>query len=523
MRVGVIDLGANSAHLAILQVWEDLTHSQLHQERTQIRLGAPVFEQGAIDPQTISKTISTLHRFQHSCRNYEVDVVRVVATSALREAENSAEVIERIKSDTGLDVVVISGKEEARLTSLAATESLGMTKGKVLVMDVGGGTTEVAWVEEGVPKQLWSFHLGPVRALLHVNLADPPGMEGLDALRAVARKSLAPVARAKLGPPDCTLATSGTALCLGELCGVQHRASTGLETHVVFRTTLRNFLERLAEMPLEKRRDWLGIHAERADTLLIGGMIFLVAMEDLGLDTFITGGKALRAGIVIDLLHREVRSSARDRSARLQQLSKQGGELAEVRDVRIHTILSLARRYGYDAVHSAKVLEFANHLFDGLSSLSYWLGEEDRFYLQAAALLHDIGYYINTTRHHHHSQYLVMHSDIEGFHQMEIRIIANLVRYHSREMPGPSNPDYGSLSDEMKQKVDLLAGILRIADALDFSHQGLIDKLSVRVDPERILIGLEARGPIDLEIQEAIAKGNLLAKALNRKVEIRGG
>jgi exopolyphosphatase/guanosine-5'-triphosphate,3'-diphosphate pyrophosphatase len=520
MRLGVIDLGANSVHLAVIQVWEDLTYTFLHQDRTQVRLGAPVFDHGAIDPQTESKTVATLRKFLASCRNHEVDVLLAVATSALREAANSTEVIERIKNEVGIEVEVISGREEARLTALAAASSLGLVQGKVLVMDVGGGSTELAWLEDNVPQHLWSFHLGTVRILEQVQLEDPPGAAGLEELRSISRKSLAPVFRAKLGLPDETIATSGTAVCLGELCGTADRAVTALETRIVLRASLKNLLERLAEMPLEKRREWLGRFADRADTLISGGMILLTAMEDLGLDKMVTGGKALRTGIVLDYLEREIYSTAKDRSHRLAQMARQGSLQGDAHDIRAQNILKLARRYEYEPEHCNKVLELVTLLFEGFKAVYYWLGEEDCFYLESAALLHDIGYYINTTKHHHHSQYLVLNSDIEGFHQMEIRTIANLVRYHSREMPGSDNPDYATLPEGMKKKVDVLAGILRVADALDVTHQGLVQDVKVEVGKEKIRLVVAASGPIDLEIQEVRAKGKLLSKALGLELEV---
>lgn len=518
LKLGVIDLGSNSIHLAIVQVWEDFSYTFLHTDRTQIRLGSPVFDAGFVDPQTESKTLATLKKFKKSCQTHQVDVILTVATSALREASNSADIIRRIKEHVGLEVVVISGREEARLTALAATDSLGLTTGKVLVMDVGGGSTEVAWLEDSVPVHLWSFHLGPVRILEQVEIQDPPGIEGLEALRAVTRKSLGPVLRAKLGRPDWTLGTSGTALCLGDMCGTKERARTSLEVSIIFRASLKNLLERLAEMPQPKRAEWLGEHAERADTIIPGGMILLTAMEELDLDTLVTGGKALRVGIVLDFLQRRFHSTAKDRAARLVHLSKQGASFEGPRDIRSENILKLARRYGYDLHHCNQVLDLANQIFDGIKNL-YWMGEEDRFYLQSAALLHDIGYHINNVRHHLHSQYLVTNSEIEGFHEMELKTIGNLVRYHSKEWPALGHPDYGSMPEGLREKVDVLAGILRIADALDFTHQGHIQGLSVEPTPGALHIRIEARGAIDLELEEARIKGDLLAHALKRKLE----
>ncbi|NUN97759.1 MAG: HD domain-containing protein, partial [Candidatus Omnitrophica bacterium] len=388
----------------------------------------------------------------------------------------------------------------------------------------GGGPTELAWLEDDAPVHLWSLQHAPVRLLGQVSLTDPPGDSGLEELRVLTRKAIGPVLRAKLGVPDWTLATSGTAVCLGELCGTRDRAATALEIRVVFRAALKNLLERLAEMDLARRREWLGAFAERADTILSGGAIFLTVLEELGIERMITGCKALRTGIVLDYIEHSIRSTPRDHSQRLVQLSRNPALSETIPDIRAHNIVKLARRYGYDQDHCNRVMELADLLFEGLESL-YLLGEEDRFYLQAAALLHDIGYYINSTRHHHHSQYLILHSEMEGFHQMEIRAIACLARYHSRELPGAQDSEYMALPEGMRRKVDLMAGILRIADALDFTHQGLVSDVEVETDPERVRLRLSARGSIHLEVQEANLKGNLLAKALGRRleIEVQGG
>ncbi len=519
LKIAVIDLGSNSAHLVIVQIWEDLSYTFLHEERTQVRLGAPVFEHGSIDPQTQARAFAALKKFQVSCANHDVHTVLTVATSALREATNSNEFIERIKNETGLEVNVISGREEARLTALAAIESLGLTKGNVFLIDVGGGSTELAWMVDSIPKILLSLQLGPVRILQKVTLGDPPGEEGLEELRKVIRKGLAPFFREKIEHPEWTVATSGTALCLGELCGTSQRAQTSLEVRVVYKASLRNLLLRLAEMTLEKRREWLGIFGERADSILPGGMIFLTAMEELNLDTMVTGAKALRAGIILDFVARELRSSASDRSNNLIQLATGEHPLEEAQDVRSLNVLKLARRYGYEPKHCQQVLTLSRLLFEELRQ-HHWLGEEDRFYLESAGLLHDIGYHISTTRHHLHSHYLVINSEMEGFHQMEIRLIANLVRYHSHELPGPEDQDYWSLPEGLRRKIDILAGILRVANGLDFTHQSLVEGIEVTLDSQKITLRVKTRSSLDLEIQETLAKGNLLEKALTRRLEI---
>lgn len=519
LKIAVIDLGSNSAHLVIVQIWEDLSYTFLYEERTQVRLGSPVFEEGFIDLQTQSRALATLRKFQVSCANHGVNTILTVATSALREATNSNAVIERIKNETGLEVNVISGREEARLTALAAIESLGLKKGKVFLIDVGGGSTELAWLEDSVPKNLLSLQVGPVRILRKVSLEDPPGEAGLEELRKVIRKGLAPFLRDKIERPDWTVATSGTALCLGELCGTSQRAMTSLEVKVVYKASLRNLLVRMAEMPLEKRREWLGVFGERADSILPGGMVFLTAMEELNLDTMVTGAKALRAGIILDYLERELHYSPSDRSNNLIRLATGDNPIEEARDVRSTNVLKLARRFGYERQHCQKVLNLARQLFEELRP-QHWLGEEDRFYLESAALLHDIGYHIGAPRHHHHSYYLVINSEMEGFHQMEIKLIAHLVKYHSNELPGPEDADYSSLPEGMRRKINILAGILRVANALDYSHQGLVEEIKVTTDGTRIRLRVKTHGPLDLEIQETLAKGNLLAMTLSQDLEI---
>lgn len=517
-KVAVIDLGSNSAHLMVVQIWEDFTHTTIHEERAQIRLGLPVFGQGAIDAATQLRGLSAVRKFLVSCQNHEVETILTVATSALREAENSREVIERIKNEIGLEVNIISGREEARLTALAAIHSLGLLKGTALVIDVGGGSSEFAFVEDGAPKNLLSLQLGPVRILQQITLDDPPGLEGLDHLHKVVRKGLVPVLRGKNPKPDWTVGTSGTALVLGELCGTRDRAATSLETRVILRASLRNLLERLAEMTLEKRREWLGPFAERADTLIPGGMIFLCAMEELGLETLVTGAKALRPGIILDFLEREFHADALRRSSCLFHATANEGLFEETLDVRSQNILQLARRYGYEVKHCNKTLDLAEQIFEELRP-RHWLGDEDRFYVESAALLHDIGYHINTTRHHHHSEYLVLNSDMEGFHQMEIRLLALLVRFHSHELPGPHHSEYAALPDRMRRRIDILAGILRVADALDFTHQSLVKTVKVQAGPNKLVFHVQALEPIDLEIQEALAKGNLLSQAMGMPIE----
>ncbi|MCA9410320.1 MAG: Ppx/GppA family phosphatase [Candidatus Omnitrophica bacterium] len=520
MRLGVIDIGANSVHLLVVQIWEDFTYTTVYDERAQVRMGRSVFESGEIDPPTQSRALAALRKFSISCRKENVDVTLLVATSAVREASNSAEFIDRVFEETGFKVDVIPGREEARLTAIAATHSLGMLSGRVLVMDVGGGTSEFAWMEDDEPKELLSLHLGPVRLLDAIPSDGPPGSAGIDEIRRICRKGLGPVFRVKEMVPDLVLATSGTALCLGELCGTKRRSPTGLETSVVVRPSLSNLLHRLAEMDLEKRREWLKEHRDRADTLLPGGMIFLTAMEELGLDKLIVGGKALRDGIILNYMEHVFHTSPRDRSERLIKSAITGTVPSERNAVREQSILKMARIYNYDRDHSHTVLHLATRLFEQLRPYQ-WMGDEDLFYLQSAALLHDIGYYISAHNHHHHSQYLVLHSDLEGFHLMERRIIANIVRYHSRENPSDQHAEFGTLSEDIRNKVRLLSGILRVADALDFTHSGYVEDVEIESEGDRMILHLRTKGEIDLEIQELRAKGGLFSEVYDRELDIR--
>ena len=252
-----------------------------------------------------------------------------------------------------------------------------------------------------------------------------------------------------------------------------------------------------------------GMETARVEMILMGGAILSYLLKELTIKTCMVASHALKEGI----LHRYLRNR-RERMARFLG--------AADRNLRAKSVKQLAEKYRYEAPHCIKVSEIAEELFQQLTPL-HGYGSEELEMLRYAAVLHDIGKYINPSGYHKHGQYLIMNSRPSGFSTNELVLLANLVRYHRKSLPKQDHFHFNILVLENQQRVQILGGILRIADNLDKGHRNLIKTFEVHADPAEIHITLYADEDLAIEIMHAMNHRHLLEQALSRQVHIRQG
>jgi exopolyphosphatase/guanosine-5'-triphosphate,3'-diphosphate pyrophosphatase len=486
-RLAAIDVGTNAVRLEIARPLPDGSLETLHQERDPVRPGEGVFETGAMRQPVVDRLVGVLRRYAALCRR-DGAAVRAVATSALREARNQSEVIRRVRRETGLELEVVSGSEEARLVCLGVLR--GRAAGhRSLVLDIGGGSTEVATARGEEPDAMWSVGVGAVRLTEIFDASSRMRKARLAAMRAFADEAFREALPARFPHPRTAFGSSGT---IGAVVG--YAGGEG-GRRVAYREVRRAAAD-LARMTLAERR--LHFDPRRAEIVAAGAVILEVAMRRLGLQAVAAVDTGLRNGVLVDLLRRA--------AAREDHTSAEAA-------------LALGRRFGFDEEHAVQVGALAVTLFEDLAAL-HGLPASARRVLEAAAVLHDVGIAISFHRHHKHTAYLLANADLPGLGERE-RMLASLVaRFHRRSLPDRGREDLAHLSGAELGALRKLAAILRIANALDASHQRSVRSLEARARDGKVVLRVRVRAPIDLELWDLQREAALFRQVFRRRVEV---
>jgi exopolyphosphatase/guanosine-5'-triphosphate,3'-diphosphate pyrophosphatase len=467
-----------NAQLALLasedEPWRDLATL-----RAPVRLGAEVFLSGRLAPASIGQACDALREFKAEMDRAKVDAYRAIATSAVREAKNGATLVERARREAGIELETIEGIEEARLIQLAVTRRIPIGDKRALLVDVGGGSTELTLLDKGDTAFSMSLPLGTVRMLEGYLKGAKTVDRARERLLEEAIDRALGEALPQLGSVEVLIGTGGNVDTLFELCPAK---GGGRAIDV---PSARSLFKKMCAMSNGERRDSYQLRPDRADTIVPATAIFLRLAKKLDQTSILAPGVGLAGGILEELVDK------------FFHVWDAHGEAERV----IDACARLGRRYHFDEAHARQVCKFATQLFDDLQAV-HAFGIRDRLLLRAAAVLHDIGDYIHYSGHHKHSYYLIQHADIMGVTPDERAIVANIARYHRKGPPDPSHPNFRDLSKEARGKVRGLAAILRIADALDREHKQKIDSVRAAIDRGAGRVTLFLRGGEDRELEE---------------------
>lgn len=485
--LGAIDVGTNAVRLELARPLSDGSLETLHQERDPVRPGEGVFATGSIPRPVANRLLSTLRRYAALCRR-DATRVRAVATSAVREARNGADIVRRAREEAGLELEVVSGQEEARLVCLGVLH--GKAPGtRSLVIDIGGGSTEVATALGEEPTTLHSVALGAVRVTETFGIAAKTTRARLALVRSYAAEAFREGLPQRFPHPSVALGSSGTINAVVGFAASKGRSAT--------RKEIGRAVEALAAMGVEERRRHF--EPRRAEVIVAGAVILEAAMKHLGLGAVTSVDTGLRNGILVDLMRRGAKQPD-DRSA-------------------AQSALAVGRRFGFDERHAVQVGALAVTLFEDLATL-HGLPASARRLLEAAALLHDVGVAIAFHKHHKHTYYLVANSDMAGFSDRERELVATVARYHRRSLPDRARADLSHLSSAELTTVRKLSALLRLANALDASHQQPVRALSVESRGRAVALRLRLRAPADLELWDAAREAQLFREVFRRRVEL---
>lgn len=505
MRIAAVDMGSNSLHLLVVDARSDGTFQPLAQEKEMLRLGDVVSRTGRITPPALEGLLATVGRFAALAHANGAEEIVARATAALRDAENGAEVVDRIHAETGVRVEVISGREEARLIFGAIRASVVIDPVPAVCLDLGGGSLEIMIGDGDGLVWATSVRLGVARLTAELVSADPPSGSDRRRLRQFIGSVLSPIAQATAGfEPRMLIGTSGTLCDLATMAAAASGASlpTSINHLSVSREQLEVVHEEIMRRPVAGRRRMEGLDARRADLVPAGSMVLMTAMDLFGMDSLTVSDWALREGIVLDAIgQHEVAEWTGDQTA-----------------IRESSVLNLCRRCSWDERHGRQVARLSLSLFDQLSVV-HGLGPADRELLGYAALLHDIGEHVAVEGHHKHTAYLIEHGHLRGFDPGEVAMLVCLGRFHRRGAPKQSFAPFGDLDAARRDRVTRLVALLRLADGLDRSHLGTVRRVHAHVgEGGTVTLGIEADGDADLMLWGVRRKRDLFERVFDRRV-----
>lgn len=486
--LAAIDVGTNAVRLEIARPLPDGTLETLHQERDPVRPGEGVFSGGTITKPVANRLISTLRRYAALCHRHRAKV-RAVATSAVREARNREEIVRRARDEAGLNLEVVSGREEARLICLGVLEGRPPSA-RSLLIDIGGGSTEIATGQGDKPTSLYSVALGAVRLTEIFASSGRVSDERLEVMRSYVAEALREALPRRLPGPRVALGSSGT---------INAIVADGTDSKRLTRRRLERVVGELAGLSLGERRK--RFEPKRAEIIVAGAVILEGCMRHLGLEGISAVSTGLRNGVLRDLVRRSPAAAA------------------EAAEGRTQAVLALGRRFGFDERHALQVARLALSLFDQLASL-HGLPASARGLLEAAALLHDVGHAVSPQRHHKHTFYLVANADVAGFSDQDRQIVALVARYHRRTPPEAGRPDLKELAPGQLRLVRRLVALLRVADALDRSHSQAVLSVRASVPDGRVRVVARARSPLDLELWDVAREAAFFRQALGKRLDV---
>lgn len=470
-----------------------------------LQLGREAFTDGHLSEETIRAACEALRDFKKVMDTYGVVRYRAVATSAVRESSNSEMFLDRLLMNTGLDVEVIDGPEENRLTLTAVMDSLrgesDLGKAKSILVEVGGGSTDVACLSGGELQQSGTFPIGSIRLRAEVSTSSGKHEQQIRFLKRQIASFVSNMKR------EIEIRDAVHYIALGGdirfAARVLNGPSQSARLFSVSRDAFSDFVDAVSRLTVDGLVQKYSIPYPDAETLVPALLTYLHLLKETQAQDLIISDASIRAGILQDLAPAE-------QGKRLKKLS-----------IRILSAArSLGRKYHYDESHAERVRELSVRLFDELRT-EQRMTETHLLYLEVAALLHDIGLFVSARSHHKHSQYLITASELFGLRKREMELIANIARYHRRALPQRSHPSYISLDRDERMIVSKLSAILRVANALDRDHLQKVMELTIAREGDQIVLSGQNVSDLAMGRLALASRSDFFTEMFGKKVVLR--
>jgi exopolyphosphatase/guanosine-5'-triphosphate,3'-diphosphate pyrophosphatase len=496
-------MGSNAIRFLVAEA-TGTTVGILENHRMPARLGRDVFHTGQIPDTTLADTVDAFRRFRATCDRLSVQHIRAIATSAMRDARNRDLLIDRVRDACGIEIEVISGTQEAYLLKLAVERSVDLRQGRSLLVDVGGGSVEVVLVENGQVTNADSYRLGALRMLEALRDSETSNESFVDLLhkhmKSLERRI---VDRFETRQFDRYVAVGGNIDSLTDLVHARlgPKRQDGVESCTI--ASLDEEVAGLAKMTVAERMERHALKPDRADTIVPAGVVYVRLGQLAGVESVLVPRVGIKEGLLQEVFQGHFESFAAENHV----------------DVVLSSCRAMGRRFHYEADHAETVLTLARQLFDQTMAL-HGLGDRARVLLEAGALLHDVGVAVSNDGHHKHSQYLIASSELVGLTDEERQLVALLARYHRKAPPTRDHGEFMALRRRDRMLLERLAAILRLADALDRQHAGVVTGVTADVRDAhldlRVTVGDDARTRLTLEARAVEEKGALFAQLFGR-------
>ncbi len=509
MKIAAIDIGTNSIHMVIAKVTDKNNFQIIDREKEMVKLGEGVFATNRLSERAFKEGLETIKRYVQLADQRGADEIITAATSATREAHNGGDFLNELVRHTGISPEVISGGKEARLIFKAVRNEIALQGDNAMVIDIGGGSTEITVGNQDEILMGKSMKLGVLRLL---DMFDGDGMVGEEALgvleahiRFVAQNIMA---EAKEIGFSRVIGTSGTIRTLGEAA---HMAAGGkpmksVNAEIVKLSDLEDLTKQLLKLKIDKRAAVNGVGEKRADAIHLGGALLVQLLQMAGVEEITLCDASLREGLILDYLENHG-----------QQISN----FPESEDLRHKSAFQLANQFNVDWHQKRHVSSLCLQLFDQTEDI-HKLGAFERDILEFAALLHSVGQYIRYERYHKHSRYIIGHAGLRGFNDEEILLISHVARYHRKAAPKKKHKKFKRLNKGQRKSVKLLSGMLRAAVSLDRTKNKLVKEITCKHTKKKLTIQITGRAEnMKLELWATRRHLDPLAKALKCAVELK--
>ncbi len=503
--MAVLDMGASALRLVVAEKPPGEPLRVLEEASRAVALGKDAFGGGRLGAPAIEAALKALEGFRRIMDSYGVVRYRAVATSAVREAVNRDTFLDRVRMRTGIDVEVIDGSEENRLTYMAVREALHggetLAVGDSLLVEVGGGSADISFLRKGEPIYSGTYALGAIR--MRQNLASWHGSheQRVRLFRRHVQNIVGDIRREMpLREARRCIALGGDARFIADETEVE---ASGAEVRTIDRERFLGFCEETVALDEEQLVERHRLPLVRVETLAPALLVYRELLHETQATEVIVPRATLRDGLLLDMVRTEEGHGIEDFSRQV-----------------LASAAALGEKYRYDASHAANVAQLSTVLFDQLQA-EHGLGGRHRLLLEVAALLHDIGAFVSLRGHHKHAQYVLSAAEIFGLSREDMGVIANVARYHRRAAPNKSHQPYMALDSEARIVVSKLAAILRVANALDADHLQKIRDVRLLSEGDHWVLEVEGAGDMTIERLAALARADLLTEVFGRKVTFR--
>ncbi|MEP7134105.1 MAG: Ppx/GppA phosphatase family protein [Chloroflexota bacterium] len=499
-KIAAIDVGSNAMRMVVGEVDEAWRVNTLENIRLPVRLGQDVFSKGYLEQEIIQQTEEAFLRFKHVAENYGVQRLRAVATSAAREASNGDLLISRVLQASGIELEVISGEEEARLIHLAVVHALNLKNKRTLLIDIGGGSVEVTISNGQNIISTESYTMGTVRLLERLGTQNDSKHVFGKLVREYAEAARYRIER-DIGAEKIQVC-AGTGGNVEEIGRLRQKLFKGDSDHYVTLDELAELIERLNRLSVEERIRKLKLRPDRADVILPACIVLHMIASEAHVKQIAIPNVGLKDGILLDI------AEDLSRSPRPQR-----------REQAWESALHLGRKFQFDEKHACLTAKLAACLFEQSKPL-HELDNSHVLLLEVAALLHDIGHFINTVDHEKHGYYLLNVNRLIGLTVREQNIVANLIRYHRKQAPTTDDDSYKALPQKDRVVVNKLTALLRLADAMDVSHANPVTGLTLQKTKSGWQIKLLGKSDLMLENWSLSKRKSLFEEVFGVNLEI---